>query len=134
MSDKSFVTLEQSQCPVCGKCFDTGSLLLDRRLRETFERHTVTGIEMCPECKKLRDDGYIALVEIDPARSQMGGGLVKPEDAWRTGRKAHIREAVWSKVFPSLPVPPKGLAYIGPGVIESLQAMMPDSGNARPPA
>ena len=32
--EKSYVTMEQKQCPVCGKIEDTGSLLLDKRLRK----------------------------------------------------------------------------------------------------
>lgn len=40
---KSYVTLEQKICVVCGRSYDTGSLLLDKRLRERFEHHTITG-------------------------------------------------------------------------------------------
>ncbi|MBA0457816.1 hypothetical protein D7Y57_17025 [Stenotrophomonas maltophilia] len=33
MSDKSHVSLEQHVCLVCGARFDTGAILLDKRLR-----------------------------------------------------------------------------------------------------
>lgn len=69
MSDKSYVTLEQHVCVVCAKPFDTNALLLHRRLAPVFERHTVTGWGLCPEHQKLKDDGFVALVEIDRAKS-----------------------------------------------------------------
>jgi len=43
---KSYVTMEQ--CCLCGK--STGSLLLDKRLRNVFDSHTVTG-NICPKCE-----------------------------------------------------------------------------------
>ena len=33
MDDKSHVSLEQQLCLMCGTAFDTGNILLDRRLR-----------------------------------------------------------------------------------------------------
>lgn len=48
--EKSFVTLEQHICPVCGKTFDTGSLLMDTRVRGVFDKYTVTEFELCKDC------------------------------------------------------------------------------------
>ena len=48
MGTKSHVGMEQNVCPVCGKAFDTGTILLDRRLRNSLERKTVTGWSLCP--------------------------------------------------------------------------------------
>ena len=124
MPEKSFVTLEQAICPVCGKNHDTGNLLLDQRMRNTFERHTVTHFELCPECKQFQADGYIALVEIDPKRSVFNGDVVKPEDAWRTGRICRVREQVWPSIF-NVPPPTKGLAFVEADVIDKLEAMQP---------
>jgi len=55
MDDKSYVSLEQRLCLVCGTPFDTGNLLLDRRLRASMERHTVTSWGLCAEHQKLAD-------------------------------------------------------------------------------
>ena len=38
MNDKSHVSLEQHVCLVCGTAFDTGAILLDKRLRASMER------------------------------------------------------------------------------------------------
>ncbi|MDN4290562.1 hypothetical protein OA805_00670 [Citrobacter freundii] len=84
MSDKSHISLEQHVCLVCGTAFDTGAILLDKRLRASMERHTATGWGLCPEHQKLSDDGFVALVECDPQRSgSQAGGRMKPEQAPR---------------------------------------------------
>ncbi len=43
MDDKSHVSLEQQLCLVCGTAFDTGNILLDRRLRASMKHQTTTG-------------------------------------------------------------------------------------------
>ncbi len=124
MNEKSHVSLEQHACLVCGATFDTGNILLDRRLRASMERHTTTGWGLCAEHQKLADDGFVALVECDPQRSGSSGGRLKPEQAYRTGRVAHIKRHAFIQVF-NLPIeanPP--CVFVEPGVIEQLQAMV----------
>ena len=99
MNDKSHVFLEQHVCLVCGARFDTGAILLDKRLRASMERHTATGWGLCPEHQKLSDDGFVALVECDPQRSRAAAGAarMKPDQAHRTGRlsaSAHVRPRI----------------------------------------
>ena len=94
MNDKSHVSLERHVCLVCGVAYDTGNLLLDKRLRASMERHTTTGWGLCPEHQKLSDDGFVALVECDPQRSG------SPSSRWsrrqRAERTASIRcVALW---------------------------------------
>ncbi len=124
MSDKSHVSMEQHACLVCGTVFDTGSLLLDRRLRASMERHTVTGWGLCAEHQKLADDGFVALVECDPQRSGSPGGRLKPEQAYRTGRLAHIKRHVFAQLF-NVPVEAtQPCVFVEPGVIERLESMV----------
>lgn len=116
---KSHVSLEQAQCPVCLAVFDTGSILLDKRLRPSMEKNTVTHWELCAEHKKLFDEGYIALVEL--TREPHGG-----EDVLRiprTGQIAHIYEAAWPRIM-NVPVPPKKLCVVEPGVVGKVMALM----------
>lgn len=117
--NKSYVSLEQAQCPICGNIFDTGSLIMDTRLRERFEMHTVTHNKLCKDCKKLKDDGFIALVEVTNGQA---GKTLKPNDANRTGQIAHIKRAVWSKVFGSEP-PDLDMVFVEKGVIAKLMEM-----------
>tara|TARA_R110000868_G_scaffold19062_9_gene82504 strand:- start:1291 stop:1692 length:402 start_codon:yes stop_codon:yes gene_type:complete len=124
MNDKSHVSLEQHVCLVCGARFDTGAILLDKRLRASMEHHTATGWGLCPEHQKLSDDGFVALVECDPQRSgSPGANRMKPGQAYRTGRLAHLKREVFARVF-NVPIEDKQpCVFVEPGVIEQLQAM-----------
>ena len=125
MNDKSHVFLEQHVCLVCGARFDTGAILLDKRLRASMERHTATGWGLCPEHQKLSDDGFVALVECDPQRSRAAAGAarMKPDQAHRTGRLAHLKREVFADVF-NVPIEDmQPCVFVEPGVIEQLQAM-----------
>lgn len=126
MIDKSHVSLEQRVCLACGSPFDTGSILLDKRLRQSMARHTVTGWGLCPEHERMFEEGFIALVECDPRRS--GGapssGSINPEQAYRTGRLAHLRRDVFAKVF-NVPISAQQpCVFVEPEVIDHLQAMI----------
>jgi len=125
MSEKSHVSLEQNVCVVCGNVFDTGSILLDRRLRNSMEHHTVTGWGLCPEHQKRFDEGYVALVECDPERSGVSDETtaVKPEQAFRTGRLVHLKRNVFDKVFNVSIKADQTCVFIDPGVFEKLQSM-----------
>lgn len=127
MSSKSFVTMEQVVCPVCGKAHNTGALLLDKRGAKRFDRNTVTGWEMCPEHEKLKNDGYIALVGADPEKST-GTRL---DQVWRTGAVAHLKADVWSDVFDT-PVPEKGICFTTGEVIEILKKIQKRGAKSAP--
>lgn len=103
---KSHVSMEQYQCVVCRELFDTGTVLLDKRLRASMEAKTVTGHGMCPTHEGMRREGYIALIEATPERV-------------RLGRLAHIRSEAWDKIF-KMPAPPGGAAYVPPEVMDHL--------------
>lgn len=125
MNDKSHVSLEQHVCLVCGKVFDTGAILLDKRLRASMEHHTKTGLGLCPEHQKLSDDGFVALVECDPQRSgSQAGGRMKPEQAYRTGRLAHLRRTAFAQVFNVSIDDTQACVFVEPGVIDQLQSMV----------
>ncbi len=131
MNEKSHVSLEQHVCLICGVAFDTGSILLDKRLRASMERHTATGWGLCPEHQTLSDDGFVALVECDPQRSgsPAGGGRLKPEQAYRTGRLAHLKRDVFAEVFNVPVAADQPCVFVEPGVIEQLQAMVSPATN-----
>jgi len=97
--EKSHVTLEQKICSVCGKTYDTNSILLDRRLRPKFEMHTTTGYGLCPADQKKKDKGFVALVECDASKSTPDGNIMKPENAYRTGRVMHMKKKIFAGMF-----------------------------------
>ena len=102
MSDKSYVSMEQACCPVCGKLHDTGAILLDRRLRDSMEQHTVTHYALCPEHLKLHEDGYIAFIGVaNNYHPQDNKGHVS--DAPRTGEFIHMRRELAKQMIPDIP-------------------------------
>lgn len=124
---KSYVSMEQKVCPVCAKTFDTNAILLNKRLANTLEPQTVTGWALCPEHEKLHEEGYVALVAIDPDRSVKP---YTPGGVYRLGGVAHMRRSVWKDIFNC--DPPEGpMVFCSEDLVERLKSMMPpDEGEA----
>lgn len=102
---KSFTTLQQEMCRVTGKPYDTGVLLLDKRMREKFDMHTITGWGFSPEVIEKFEEGYVALIEIDFEKSDKDEkGQITPEGAYRLGRIVYIKKIVLEKIVPSLEI------------------------------
>lgn len=112
MSEKSHVGLKEHACQMCGNTHAVG-VLLDRRLRKSLEQHNVTGWSPCPECQKMIDDGYVALVGVNPDGASSTLNL---EDADRTGDLIWIRASVFEHVF-NVPLPEKHMAFIEPATV-----------------
>lgn len=128
-SDKSWVGMEQHVCPICGAVFDTGALLLDKRMRKTFGHKNITGYGLCPEHNKLYADGFTAMVGCDPDKSErLENGRIRAEQASRTGAVMHIRRTVWPQLFGE-PAPtdaegePLAMVFCDQALIDQLQAM-----------
>jgi hypothetical protein len=123
MSDKSHVSMEQHVCIVCGEQFDTGALLLDKRMRNSLESHTVTGMGLCPEHQKLHDDGFIALVECDESKSVVRNDKLDFKSAHRTGNVLHMKRDAAAQILsaPDLSIP---MMFVQIGVIEKIQSMV----------
>lgn len=118
---KSCVSMEHKVCPVCTKTFATNTILLNKRLANTLESQTVTGLALCPEHEKLHEEGYIALVAIDPDRSAKP---YTPGGVYRLGEVVHLRRSVWKGVFNCDP-PESPMAFCDKDLVEKLQSMMP---------
>lgn len=129
MGEKSHVSMERHICLVCGVEYETGAILLDRRLRASLHRHTTTGWGLCAEHQRLFDEGFIALVECDPVKSGhlSPGDRLKPDQAYRTGRVAHLKRDSLARVC-DIPIDAKiPSVFVEPGVIEKLEAMVDKS-------
>lgn len=103
MGEKSHVSMEQKVCLVTGMPFDSGAILLDKRLKASMERNTVTGWGICPEVQEKFDEGYIALVGVDIDKSNVKDEKITPEDAWRTGNIAYLRRSVAENILTDFP-------------------------------
>lgn len=124
---KGIATVEQHRCLICTKDFDTGAILFNRRLKDTFDPHTVTGWGHCPDCQKLFDEGYVALVGADESKSShVANGNLTPESAWRTGKIAHVRFEAFDRIFNVSGVDQNGkrrsMVFVQDEVIEMLRS------------
>lgn len=129
MSDRSHVSMEQRVCLVCGRLFDTGSILLDMRLRPSMEPRTITGWDLCPEHRKLHAQGFVALVECDPTKSghPAAGATVSPSQVYRTGRLAHLKREVFADLFKGVTASNTPCVFVDPEVMDLLRRLQPAS-------
>lgn len=95
---KSYVTMESKLCMTCGCEYSTGTILLDKRMQNRFERDTVTGWGLCDTHAQAAKEGLVALIEVDPAKSSPSSdGKLMPDDAYRTGRVVLVKRDVLRK-------------------------------------
>ena len=122
----NIVAMEQQVCIACGKRFDTGSILLSRRLDRDIPRAVATGWGLCPEHRQKVDEGYVILVALDPAKSSIKESTetVRPADACRTGDMVYVKNAAFDRVF-NVARPQEGVAFVEPEVIAMLKQMAP---------
>lgn len=119
--DKSYVSMEQHQCPICLTVFETGAILLDQRLRNSFERHTLTGHSPCAQCQEQLDQDFVALIETADTEKNDTATMDVP----RSGNLVFMKREVFSQVF-NIPPPAADelpMVLIAPGVIQQLEAM-----------
>lgn len=105
MSEKSYVSVEIHLCPICTKKHHTG-VLLDKSLRKSLDRETVTGWGICSDCQAKLDQDYIALVAGEMSKSEvLPNGNVKPDGIYRTGEIVWVKKDAADKIF-NVPVNP----------------------------
>jgi hypothetical protein len=118
---KSYVSLEEKICFICGKQHDSGAILLDRRMEDSMEHKTLTGYDHCEECKKKLDEGYAAFVEVSNSPSE--GNIMKNENAIRTGVIAWMKQHVCDEVFNAKITTP--MVFVEPDVVKYMQSLIP---------
>ena len=96
--DKSYVTLEV--CPICHG--ETGTILLDRRLKDRFEMHTMNPTSPCDKCKEK----YL----------KHGVLIINPE----TGRLVVLKDSAFKRIM-NIPIPPKKICFAHDDVLDKLQ-------------
>lgn len=118
--EKSHVSLETKICPACDKQHQTGSILLDRRLKESMDRETPTGFALCPEHKK---DGFVCLIVCDPSKSQPSvDGTMLPQNAYRTGEVIHMKKSAAKHIL-NMNVSAFKFCYIDISAAEAIRKM-----------
>jgi len=96
---KSYVSMEQKVCIITGKTYDAGSILLDKRLKNSMDINTITGWGISPEAQDIINDDKIALIGVDESKSKITNGNILPEDAYRTGEIVYIKKSIADNMF-----------------------------------
>lgn len=118
MNDKSFVTLEKHQCMLCLTLFETGALLLDKTLRDRFEKFTVTNHGVCPKCQAKIDEGFIGFIQAGPDCESMQKVFNTPGGYLGYG---FISEETFKQIF-DVQVPKQRVVLLTPEVVDFLKS------------
>ena len=119
--EKSYVSIAQKVCIVTGNLYDSKEILIDKRMKNSMEHKTTVGMGICPEVEEFFAKGYVALIEIDPAKS--GGGNDKklsPKDAYRTGNIAYLKRDVLKELFTVPLEDSQNIVYIDEKIFQHL--------------
>jgi len=95
--DKSYVTMEV--CPICKG--DTGNILIDRRIKDVFEKRTINPRNTCKDCKET----YL----------KNGVLIINPE----TVSLVVLKEEAFSRLF-NIPIPNGKIVFAHEDVIQQL--------------
>ena len=119
--NKSYVSLGQLVCQVCGNTYDSGEILLDKYVRNTLETHTVTGTGICPEDEEKFKQGYLACIEINNPET---GGMIHAKDANRTGRIFYVSKHMFEQMLNIKVLDKHYMVFITPAVGNSLENLL----------
>ena len=120
MSEKSFVTIVDKICIVTGKQFHANELMMDLRLKDSFDKHTLTGYGISPEVQEKLDDNYIALIGFDASLTTPNPELAS--DFYRTGDVAYLKSNVFEDIF-TVELPKDKFTFVEKEVIDYLQTL-----------
>ena len=96
MSEKSYVSLSQKVCLICGEEFADG-VLLHKQLRETLEPVTFNGYGFCAEHQAEIDQGNVFLIEV--SNPSNGAEKMSLMAAQRTGRVLTVAREVLKHIL-----------------------------------
>lgn len=120
MSEKSFVTMVDKICIVTGKQFHANELMMDLRLKDSLEKHTLAGYGISPEVQEKIDDDYIALIGFDSSKSHPNPKQYS--DFYRTGEIAYLKSNVFQDIF-TVELPKEKFTFVEKEVISHLQTL-----------
>ena len=98
----SAVGMRTALCPVCGHTHTIDEIMIHKQMLNVFPpsgKAKPDHYELCEEHSKLFKDGYLALVGIDPEKSDFGEDGIAMHGAHRTGRIVHMRRKAFMDLF-----------------------------------
>lgn len=115
-TDKDFVAITETQCPLCGKREDRG-VVLHKRLSKVLPHRVFDGYELCDEHKAQTEGGaWVFLI----ALTRRPGDDVGGEPAQFTGDVVRIKRDAAARIF-NVPLSPEGFQFCEVGVVDVLR-------------
>ena len=127
---KSYVSLERQICIVCGKSFNTGGLLIDKRLKASMKKYTNTGMGMCPHDEQRKKDGYIGLIGCFNSVGKDGSKeeRLTSSKAKRSGRVVHLKILAFKRII-CVPTPENSVCFIEDEGIDKILGLVKQEGS-----
>ena len=125
---KSHVAIERAVCPICGITYDTDTVLLDKRMKDSLENPMPpTHYAPCKEHQELLEDGYIALVGVNEELSTIVDGKIDQEGAYRTGTFAFVKKLAFNKIFAGVEEPYPPMIFVQEEVFETISKLVEEN-------
>ena len=127
-TDKSYVSMEAFLCPACTeKHTHGGAVLMDKRLKESMDRETITGWKLCEEHDTAVREGYFILVGVNAPDNPEDGAQMGAGDVDRTGTIVCIRGEALETILPEVTLHTgedvyKNMGFMDGEVLETLAA------------
>lgn len=94
-----------SVCPLCFKQFESGVMESDEipgpEYASSDGKGVLTGYELCDEHKKICEDGYIFLVEVERNENLKNEQYVSIDTPKRTGNVTCLKKWIADQIFKS---------------------------------
>ena len=107
----------------CAVCLDPYTATEDTPNLGKHFKQTLSADKLCPYCKEKRDNGFVALIAIDPEQSKgatHNGAEVTNVDVKRTGDIAFLEKNIWQQLFKS-DIPESLTCFVDPKIIRQLE-------------
>jgi transcriptional regulator NrdR family protein len=101
MSEKSYVSM--GLCPICRK--ENGTILMDRRIKDSLERFTIDPTHVCDKCKEK----YL----------ERGVMLIEPHN----GNLIVLKDEAFQQMFDKK-LPKEKIAFVTQELLDSLQSQI----------
>lgn len=111
-------------CPICTKVHQHNTEILLNKMLKDIGEIPITDSSICDECEpKMKE--FIALVGIDPDKSETTENTVKQQDAYRTGKILFLKRDKASEIFTEIDTT-LPFVFVDDEVVTLIQGMVKD--------
>lgn len=113
----SYVSVATKACIICGTEYESGEILLDKKMKDKLERTTCTGLGApCPTCDKKYKDKFV-LIGVSDDDANVEGERLDAAEVNRTGMVVGIPNELAKEMFGDVHSP---IGFMGEGELKKL--------------